>query len=71
MLRRMMHIQVDEFGPDDIRCLVTKNKISLLEQQDEVTEKLEEALSKIPKSVAKAKRTKSVLSVFKRKKNKA
>jgi len=71
MLRRMMNMQVDEFGPDDFRCLVTKNKISLLEQQDEQTEKLEEVLSRIPKSVLKAKKMKSVLSVFKRKKNKA
>ena len=45
-------MQVDAFGPNDQRCFVTSNKITMLQQQvdgdGETQIKLEDALNSIP-----------------------
>jgi hypothetical protein len=72
----MLHMQLDAFGPTDLRCLATSNKLTKLQNQDidmnGDTGKLVQILNEIPfvearlEAAGKAKRTNSVLKLLKK-----
>ena len=47
VLRRMFHMQVDEFGPSDPRCQMTKYRIEMVEDE-EASDRVQSALQAIP-----------------------
>ena len=34
LLQRVLHMQLDAFGPDDVRCTMTRSKITILEREE-------------------------------------
>jgi hypothetical protein len=46
----MLNMQIDAFGPSDLRCVVIENKIKMIlgQESDSMFTELDDALSKIP-----------------------
>jgi hypothetical protein len=71
----MLGIQIDLFGADDVKCLMTVRKISMLQENkltSVVTKQLDVAYEEMSKTnetvAAKSKTNKKVFSFFKTKK---
>jgi hypothetical protein len=67
MLRRMLQMQIDAFGPSDMRCLRTANKIENLQNQESESAKSAQVDGELEEDSHHGKKTKKkrVLNVFK------
>lgn len=68
MLRRMLQMQIDAFGPSDMRCLRTANKIENLQNQESESAKsaqFDEEYSHNDGKLGKKTKKKRVLNAFK------
>jgi hypothetical protein len=75
LLKKMFDMQSSAFGPNDVKCLTTSRKISMLQEnklKDVVTKQLDAAFDEICKTeeklVTKSKGNKTMFNFFKSKK---
>jgi hypothetical protein len=65
MLQRMLQMQLDAFGPSDMRCLRTANKIENLQNQESESAKSAALEAAADGKLGKKTKKKRVLNAFK------